>query len=126
MAACNQCPQIGRPFYNTLVACHLPAGHDGPHTWEGRPSLARQSLDWLLRAMPARELERVDAQPGVRSVVLDIVSGEQSTPWPAGAPGPWVLVDFVGGDRYAIWKATGAMYRVQSDGTVADDPIHEP
>jgi hypothetical protein len=47
----------------------------------------------------------------------------------------WILVDVAIGDDYgtldfwkpyAIWRNTGAVYRVESDGEVADDPIHVP
>lgn len=47
----------------------------------------------------------------------------------------WVLVDVAIGDdygaldfyaRYAIWRHTGALYQVQSDESVADDPIYDP
>jgi hypothetical protein len=34
-----------------------------------------------------------------------------------------VIVRFVGGDEYAIWKVTGAVYRVGPDNAVEDDPI---
>lgn len=47
----------------------------------------------------------------------------------------WVLVDVAIGDDYgmldfwkpyAIWRNTGNVYRVGSDGAVEDDPIYEP
>jgi hypothetical protein len=34
MTACNARPGSGHPFYGSGVACHLPAGHRAPHTWE--------------------------------------------------------------------------------------------
>jgi hypothetical protein len=126
VSACNARPPAGHPFAGSLVACHLPAGHEGPHTFEGEPSNARRGLNLLLRTFPARELERIDAQRGLPIVVRDTETGEESERWPPGPDGPWMLVDFLGGDRFAIWKATGEVYRVSADGTVEDDPILRP
>jgi hypothetical protein len=81
------------------------------------PSLTRQGLDELLRMMPHLELVEADWQRG------DVA-------------GPWLLVTLGqqsddGSDAFAlfpfaIWKRTGAVYRVGADGAVEDDPILEP
>jgi hypothetical protein len=123
VTACNQRPPAEHPFHASLVACHMPAGHEGPHTWEGEPSLARRGLDKLLEAFWFREIESVDSQPGLPIVVRDIVTDEQSMSWAPGPSGPWVIVTFVGADQFAIWKETGAVYRVGADGAVQDEPI---
>jgi hypothetical protein len=105
-----------------MVACHIYKDHDGPHTWEYEPSLARLGLNRLLALMPTRELESVDSQPKRPLKARDVRTGEESiiTTYPAG---PWVRVWFVGGDEYAIWKATGDVYRVGPDGQVQDPPM---
>jgi hypothetical protein len=78
-------------------------------------SPARLGLDALLRIYPLRDVRSVDSQRA------------PSEPWSSGMDGPWLLVSFAdGGDRYAIWKATGAAYRIGSDGTIDDDPVLTP
>jgi hypothetical protein len=80
------------------------------------PSLARQGLDLLLQVHPSFDLVEVD--------------------WQLADDGPWVLVTLgqpSEGDspvwakhHYAIWKFTGAVYGVQHDGAVTDDPLLVP
>lgn len=37
--------------------------------------------------------------------------------------GPWLTVIYEDGEEFAIWKVTGAVYRVGPDGAVDEDPI---
>lgn len=122
MTACNKRPPPDHPMYNSGVACHMADLHDGGCTWALEPSKARQGLDKLLATFPTRELALVDSQPERPLNAYDVQTGEahEITKLPSG---PWVCVDFVGGDRYAIWKTTGAVYRVGPDGAVDEDPI---
>lgn len=128
MTACNEQPPDGHPFYGTMVACHMAAGHEGPHTWQMRPSLARRGVDRLLSVFSYREIASIDAQPERPILARDVESHEVSE-LTRIAPGPWVLVTFVGGDEYAIWKATGQIYRMIPGIPMIDDdvgPILEP
>ena len=52
MTACNERPPEGHPFHGTLVACHMPAGHREPHSWE-----IREPHPWCAKLMggPARD-----------------------------------------------------------------------
>lgn len=124
MTACNAQPPAGHPLHGSLVACHMAAGHDGPHTWETEPSPARRGLDRLLTVLPFREIEFV-AGDAIDLAFLD--NAHRNVDY-VGPPldNPWLVVQFVGGDRYAIWKATGAVHRVGPDGAVDDDPILTP
>lgn len=45
MSACNERPPEGHPFYGSGVACHLAAGHRGPHSW----ALDVAPLTWAAR-----------------------------------------------------------------------------
>jgi hypothetical protein len=36
--------------------------------------------------------------------------------------GPWVCVDFADEQRFAIWKVTGLIYRVDENGAVEEEP----
>lgn len=85
-------------------------------------TLARRGLNALFAAFPLKEVEAIDHQPERDVLATDLKTGEVSviTTLPAG---PWVCVDFVGGDKYAIWKSTGAVHRIGPDGAVEDDPI---
>lgn len=122
MSACNARPPEGHPWHGSSAACHIAAGHEGPHTWETEPSNARRGLDRLLAAMAHREIRLIDSQPERPLIATNVETGEEKeiTRFPAG---PWVLVDFEGGDSYAIWKLTGAVYRVGEDGAVDEDPM---
>jgi len=81
-------------------------------------TLKRAGLDWLLARYPDAEV----------ALVYD-----QAYPWPPEhltryVEGPWLLVDLVDGIRkrqFAIWKSTGAVYRV-TGGAVGDDPLWIP
>lgn len=122
--ACNARPPEGHGFHGTMVACHMAKGHDGPHTWDHQPSLARLGLNRLLALMPTRELELVDNQTSPPLLVRDVRTGEvERTERFNGEPNPWVVVTFVGGDTYGIWKATGDVFRQLSDGSMDVDPM---
>lgn len=123
MSACNAQPPEDHPLAGHLVACHMAEGHDGPHTWETEPSLARRGIDRLLEVMAHREILSLDSQPGREASATRDYPGAPLRDYSAQEPGPWVLVTFVGGDQFAIWKATGAVYIVGPDGAVDDDPI---
>lgn len=127
MTACNAQPGPDHPMHGTMVACHMAEGHDGPHTWDHKPSLARMGVNKLLALMPTREIERIDSQLPHPIMAYDVDehgnrAGEPYRQWDLPA-GPWVLVQFVGGDEYAIWKRTGNVYRVGPDGAVEEDPM---
>jgi hypothetical protein len=126
VTACNERPPEGHPFHGSLVACHMTAGHDGPHAWEYKPSLARQGLDRLLATFAHRELDWLASD--ATGVAFNLASQGISALHGRVAPAPgidssWVVVEFVGGDQFAIWKATGDVYRIGPDGAVDDDPI---
>jgi hypothetical protein len=44
MTACNARPPAGDPFAGSGVACHFPAGHDGPHAWSIEAAQRDQKL----------------------------------------------------------------------------------
>jgi hypothetical protein len=79
----------------------------------------RRGLDWLLATHP--DFDLLDATIPGRSI---------------GQPSPWLLV--VLGQpsegeqtayaihRYAIFKNTGAVHLLGSDGAVSDDPVYVP
>lgn len=85
-----------------------------------KESLVREGLDLLLDRYPLFDVVRVE--------------------WQRAAPGElfnqWVLVDL--GQRgessaeafaiwpFAIWKTTGAVYSIDANGAVSDDPILVP
>lgn len=87
------------------------------------PSLARRGLDRLLAHYPHAD--------------IDMIDGQSATPDTEGpgpmlklgrTEGPWVCVDLVHGGqvaRFAIWKSTGAVYRLDEHGAVEDDPFIE-
>jgi hypothetical protein len=75
-----------------------------------QPSAARRGLDKLLAALPNDEIARLDSQ---------------QPNWHR-TEGPWIEVDFENGERFAIWKYTGAVYRVNTHGAVEDDPWLTP
>lgn len=93
------------------------------------PSLARQGLDKLLREFPTRELHSFDAQLPHPIGVWEVDEHGNRTGirpyriWTDEMVGPWVLVTFVGGDEYAIWKQSGDVYKVGSDHAVDKNPI---
>lgn len=122
MTACNKRPPPDHPMHGTGVACQYREDHDPPCAWSFEPSPARRGLDTLLALLPFRTVEKLDSQPAQDILVTDMETREVSvlTTIP---PGPWVAVTFVGGTEFAIWKVTGAVYRIGPDGTVEDDPI---
>ena len=93
-------------------------------------SAARRGLDRLLAAHPDRDLDRVDAQLPHPIEVYDVDEHGQRASRPYRRwdllAGPWLLVKFADGEEFAIWKATGAVYRVDDAGAVDEDPILEP
>jgi len=100
------------------------------------PSLVRLALDELLRLYPMFDLASVDWQLPVPIVLYS--EGVPARPWEGGIVGPWVLVKLGQPSatfdeapawatwEFAIWKVTGALYRVGADGAVPDDPIWTP
>jgi hypothetical protein len=78
-------------------------------------SSLRRSLDALL----ARK-------PGVMILWFDAQRGDVPGYPLMRSNGPWVCVDFEDGEKFAIWKNTGNVYRVGDGplgGAVEDDPI---
>lgn len=125
--ACNKTPPPEHPLHGSGVACHMDEDHEGPCAWDTEPSKARQGIDKLLSVFAHREIESIDSQLSHPIEVYDVDEKgvRASTPYRRWdlPNGPWVLVKFVGGDEYAIWKHTGAVYRVGHDGAVEEDPI---
>jgi hypothetical protein len=105
----------------------MAAGHEGPCAWALEPSPARCGLDRLLAIFPNREIESVDSQPEKPLMAYEVDDDGIRVGGPyelaRNAAGPWVLVTFVGGDEFAIWKHTGDVYRVGLDGAVEEDPL---
>lgn len=71
--------------------------------------LVRSGLIWML-ASEGGGIERIDGQPET----------------PEASAGPWVVVEFDGGRKFSIWKATGAVYRIGDDAAVVDPPLYVP
>lgn len=44
----------------------------------------------------------------------------------ADSQSSWVNVDTFPGPCFSIWRATGALYEVDEEGVVGDDPIWQP
>ena len=138
MTACNARPPEGHPFHGSLVACHLDADHvhvGAPHSWDIDAAVARHAI--LSRAIgelqvlfPGREVAQFDVQLPHELLVYDIdpITGERAErpyrSWEL-AGGPWLVVRYVDGEEFAIWKVTGDVYRVGPDGAVEEDPIIE-
>jgi hypothetical protein len=79
----------------------------------------RDALQTLLALVPA-EIALIDGQaerPASSHVHGDVEYVELGQP-----SGPWVCVDFADGQRFAIWKETGDIYRVGEDGAVGEEP----
>lgn len=116
-------------------------------------SRARHGLDQLLAAYPDRDVQSVDAQLPHPLAVYDVgwaceecdfrtedkqlalahsdqrkhslARARSERPyrtWDLPA-GPWLLVTFVDGEEFAIWKHTGDVYRVDAGGAVPETPI---
>lgn len=80
----------------------------------------RDALQTLLALVPA-EIAYIDGQAerGDRTYMtndMEVVELGQ-------AEGPWVCVDFADGQKFAIWKETGDIYKVGPDGAVQDEPF---
>lgn len=140
MTACNARPPEGHPFYGTGVACHLPEGHltigadaGEPHSWDVDAAIARheklvRGMDKLRGLFPERPIGRIDSQLTHPIAAYDVDpetgerKGEPYRIWDLPA-GPWVLVTYADGEEFAIWKATGDVYRVDASGAVEEDPL---
>lgn len=88
-------------------------------------SPARQGLDHLLAHVDA-DLLTVDLQPPRTQMAVAVDEHGHATGYETmtpGPPGPWWCVDFADGQRFAIWKETGVVYRVGQDGAVEDDTV---
>lgn len=152
MTACNARPPDGHPLHDWGVACHLAEDHlvfGEAHSWDidavvARHEIVARAFDALLALFPGRRIEQFDAQLPHPLAVYD-VDPETGARKPLGArvllwacawthpyrrwdmaAGPWLVVTFEGGEEFAIWKTTGAVYRVGAYGAVDDDPIIEP
>lgn len=132
MSACNERPPEGHPFHGSFVACHLAREHVEvgiPHAWETAP-WARGVL-MLIGLFPEREVMGIDWQLPERLEVWECdedgerVGERPYRIWSAGVDGPWVLLRFTDGEQWAIWKATGSVYRVGPDGAVEEDALNE-
>ena len=79
MTACNARPPEDHPFHGSLVACHLAAGHDEPHSWEihADTDLSRLAHDLSTELSTVRGALQV-----ARSAIEHLRSGEA-----AGLPG---------------------------------------
>ena len=138
MTACNARPPAGHPLHDWGVACHLDADHDAvgaPHSWDldaiaANHAILARALEQLRAMHPGQPIEQFDVQPPHALLVyaVDEHGNRADRPyrsWDTIA-GPWVVVTFAGGEEYAIWKVTGAVYRVGPDGAVDEDPIIGP
>ena len=89
---------------------------DHPILMNDEPSLARKGLDLLLREYPFADVMEVDSQE-------EFEEREDGVTITAG---PWVIVALKEMGEFAIWKATGAVHRLNEDGGAEDDPILQP
>lgn len=100
------------------------------------PSLVRAALDELLRRHPTLDVVSIDWQ---LPTGIELWSeGVPQRVWTGEMAGPWVLVALGQPSeafeqspawarwQFAIWKPTGALYRVGVDGAVPDDPLWTP
>lgn len=94
-------------------------------------SAVRHGLDELLAKYPDRDVFSVDWTLTHSLRVYEVneegrrTSDRPYRQWDLPA-GPWCLVTFLDDDGYeefAIWKTTGAVYRVGDDGAVEGGPI---
>ena len=140
MAACNERPPEGHPFHGTLVACHMPAGHREPHSWE-----IRKPEPWAARLLggPARDGPDREFAVGpiwakiivapfespARGEHWEIVAGDQMpndgrAPWPGEAT--YLLAEIAEAfdpDRpYLEWVAFYRWTRPPATGLLADRP----
>lgn len=88
-------------------------------------SPVRQGLDHLLSHVDA-DLLTVDLQPPRTQMAVAVDEHGYATGYETiqtGDAGPWWCIDFRDGQRFAIWKLTGLVYRVDEHGAVDDDPV---
>jgi len=83
---------------------------------------ARTGLFILLINYPDAMIVKYDAQ-----IYDEQPSGTPGTPgwWARKPDGPWVCVDLDNGEKFAIWKETGNVFRVDENGAVEDEPLYE-
>jgi hypothetical protein len=135
MTACNARPPEGNPMRDWGVACHLPSDHldyGESHSWDIDAAVARHeivsaALAALRERFPGRTIGRFDNGIPHPIVVYDVdEQGRRAErpyrTWDQRA-GPWLVVTYADGEEFAIWKATGAVYRVGPGGAVDEDPI---
>lgn len=85
-------------------------------------TLIRQSLDELLCRFPDEDVISIDWQ--LQMEIHSITVPQHK--WETDIEGPWVRILLGNTKEYVIWKQTGALYEVEDDGAVPDDPIWEP
>jgi hypothetical protein len=74
--------------------------------------LAHQGMLHLLKLFPHVQIVKYDAQ-----------ICEEFTTQISWTDGPWVCIDLTNGEKFAILKATGNVYRVDETGAAEDDPL---
>lgn len=135
MSACNARPPEGHPLRDWGVACHLPSEHldyGEPHSWDIDAAVARHeivsgALTALRDMFPERKIERFDNGLPHPIAAYDVDEQGQRAKHPYRVwdlrAGPWLVVRYTDGEEFAIWKVTGDVYRVGSDGAVDDEPV---
>jgi hypothetical protein len=91
------------------------------------PKLLRKSMIWVLSRELSHGISFLDGQMAQSSRLLE--DGERSRLLVDGEiahTGPWVCIDFEGGSQYAIWKSTGCVFRLDSEGAVEENVIYDP
>lgn len=65
------------------------------------------------------------AQPARSGVLraLELVPAHRAPVVSANSASPWVHVDQTPGLHMVVWRATGAVFEVGTDGTVGEEPI---
>lgn len=83
-------------------ASGFPYLDEGAHyTWEVRRAMLAVFALWPSLVPTGIDFQRVEGEDG----------------------GPWVVLRFQGHPGFAIWKRTGAVYRMDANGAVEDDPF---
>jgi len=77
---------------------------------------------WRNRWPTDRERGQVERALGMRDVTKVTIVCEDNSPWLI--VDVWVHME--GEVKLALWRATGAVFRVGPDGAVEDDPIEWP
>lgn len=135
--ACNARPPEGHPFHGTGVACHLASDHIDfePHAWDiGAAAERHEVLTHALAALrdrfPDRNIARLDAHLPHPLYAYDVDEHGRRADRPYRTydtpAGPWILVTYVDGGEFAIWRTTGAIFAVGPDGAVGEEPFYEP